>query len=404
MLSEHERALMKEIRSLKSELARLEQSQDLTSRTQRHRRQTLSNSREWATEALLESEAKYKAMFENMQNGFALHEMVFDEAEKPIDYIFLDVNEAFEKQTALKREDIVGRRVTEVLPGTANDPADWINTYGNVVLTGDSICFENYSEALDKWYSVVAYRSKEGQFAVIFSDITGRKKAEQDLLNNQAQFKSLASELVLAEERERNRLAVHLHDNIAQSLAYSKMKLQMVNATLENQIQIKDVTEVCETLTTMMKKVHSLTFELSTPVLTELGLEKAISHWLQEEIEQKHGIDTEFTDSGQSIPLTDDIQALLFRSVRELLANVVKHSQASRVEVNISQEEDQILVRLEDDGVGFAPDRVVVGGATGGFGLFSLRERLSQLGGSLEIDSCAGQGCRSLLRAPLEQP
>jgi PAS domain-containing protein len=84
------------------------------------------------------SEEKYKSLFENMQAAFALHEMVFDEAGRPIDYIFLDINEAFERQTRLKRENIIGRTVTELFPGIENDPVDWIGTYGNVVLTGSS--------------------------------------------------------------------------------------------------------------------------------------------------------------------------------------------------------------------------------------------------------------------------
>ena len=202
-----------------------------------------------AYEMLQESEGRYRSLFENMQNGFALHEMVFDEAGQPVDYIFLDVNEPFEAQTTLKREDIIGRRVTEVLPGIEDDPADWIGTYGRVVLSGNSYTFENYSEALDRWYSVVAYRPNEGQFAVVFVDITERKRAEQENTENRVQLKSLASELVLAEERERNRIAVHLHDDVGQNLAYAKMQLQMVRATLDDPSQQEDVTEVCDILT-----------------------------------------------------------------------------------------------------------------------------------------------------------
>jgi len=89
--------------------------------------------------------------------------------------------------------------------------------------------------------------------------------------------------------------------------------------------------------------------------------------------------------------------------VRELLANVVKHSQAKRVEVSISQDQDQILIHLADNGIGFAPDEVVIGKDTGGFGLFSIRERLSQMGGSLEIYSQPGQGCTGVLRAPVQR-
>ena len=359
--------------------------------------------RKRAEKALRESELRYKSLFENMQNGFALHEMVFDEAGKPIDYIFLDINEAFERQTTLKKEDIKGRKVTEVLPGIETDPADWIGTYGRVVLTGNSVSFENYSELLEKWYSIVAYRPNQGQFAVVFIDITERKRAEQENLENRAQLKSLASELVLSEERERKRIAVHLHDDVCQNLAYSKMKLQIVHAALDDRTHHDSLVEVSDTLTRIMQEVQSLTFELSPPILTEFGFEAAVSHWLTEQIKQKHNIATEFADDGQAKPLEDDIEALLFRSIRELLVNVVKHSQARRVKVSISREENQILIRLEDNGIGFAPDKVVVGRDTGGFGLFSIRERLSQLGGSLEIDSSPGRGCRSILRAPLQQ-
>jgi len=234
-------------------------------------------------------------------------------------------------------------------------------------------------------------------------DITERKQAEERLLDNQARLKSLASELVLAEERERNRIAVHLHDDVCQNLAYANMKLQMVHAALDDQTQLDDMAEASDTLTRMMQEVRSLTFELSSPVLTEFGLEAALGHWLTEQIEQKHEIATAFTDDGLAKPLADDVRALLFRSVRELLANVVKHSQAQRVEVAISRADNQILIRVEDNGIGFALDQVVVDRDTGGFGLFSIRERLSQLGGSLEIDSSPNQGCRSILRAPLQE-
>lgn len=247
-------------------------------------------------------------------------------------------------------------------------------------------------------------RNPQGQFQqthCIMHDITKRKKAEKELFDNRSQLKSLASELVLAEERERNRIAANLHDDVCQNLAYTKMKVQVVKAALDDQAQIEDMTEVINTLTRTMQDVRYLTFELSSPVLKELGLEAAVSHWLAEQIEQKHGIATEFTDDGQTKPLEKDVQALLFRSVRELLANVVKHSQAKRVKVAVSRAKDQVLIHLEDDGVGFSPDKVVVGKGTGGFGLFSIRERLSQMGGSLEIDSSPGTGCRSLLRAPL---
>ncbi len=114
-------------------------------------------------------------------------------------------------------------------------------------------------------------------------------------------------------------------------------------------------------------------------------------------MEQKHGIATTFEDDGQAKPLEDDVRAMPFRSVRELLTNIVKHSQNTR----IRKEGEQIVIHLEDDGIGFAPDGLEIGEDMGGFGLFSIRERLSHMGGSVDIDSNPGQRCRCTLRALL---
>ncbi len=125
------------------------------------------------------SEEKYRLLFENMMGGFALHKIVLDDKDKPVDYIFLEVNDAFERLTGLKRENIVGKRATQVLPKIQNDPVDWIGCYGNVALTGQEIRFESYSKTLDNYFSVLAFRPCEGQFATIFINITEHKLAEQ---------------------------------------------------------------------------------------------------------------------------------------------------------------------------------------------------------------------------------
>ena len=121
----------------------------------------------------------YQKLFRNMLSGYALHELVLDDAGHPVDYIFLEVNHAFEESTGLKREDILGKRVTEVLPGIQNDPANWIETYGRVVLTGQDLHLEQYSEPLKRWYAVTAYKTGELQFSTIFQDITERKQSDQ---------------------------------------------------------------------------------------------------------------------------------------------------------------------------------------------------------------------------------
>ncbi len=123
------------------------------------------------------AEQNYQTLFQEMLDGFALHEIICDNAGTPVDYRFLAVNRAFERMTNLKAADVVGRTVLDVLPGIEHH---WIDTYGRVALTGEPAYFENTSEDLHKHLIVTAFRPAQGQFACIFSDITDQKKAETE--------------------------------------------------------------------------------------------------------------------------------------------------------------------------------------------------------------------------------
>jgi PAS domain S-box-containing protein len=127
-------------------------------------------------EALRESESSFRSLFETMTEGFALHEIFTDEQGRPVDYRFLNVNPAFERLTRLKGSELIGKHVLEVLPDTEQY---WIENFGRVALTGEPVHFENYSASLDRWYEVFAYRPAPRQFAVVFTDITERKKTEE---------------------------------------------------------------------------------------------------------------------------------------------------------------------------------------------------------------------------------
>ena len=127
----------------------------------------------------MEVENKEYRLLEHLPDAFAYHELMTDNNGNPVDYIFIEVNRAFEQVTGLARDKIIGKKVTEILPGIENSSFDWIGTYGRVALTGEPITFESYFEPLLRWYEVAAYSDESGFFGVVFRDRTEQKKAQE---------------------------------------------------------------------------------------------------------------------------------------------------------------------------------------------------------------------------------
>ena len=185
-------------------------------------------------EKIRKSEEQYTQLFTEMEEGFALHEIILDENGKPIDYRFLDVNPAFEQQTGLYKKNIQYKTIREILPNIENY---WIETYGEVTLERKSIKYENYSAPFDKWFSVSAFCPKEKQFATISIDITEQKKSAQAVVESEERFRSLfenmaqgvlyhnpAGEIVLANEAAKNILGLSQSELMGKTSSDSRWK------------------------------------------------------------------------------------------------------------------------------------------------------------------------------------
>lgn len=234
-------------------------------------------------------------------------------------------------------------------------------------------------------------------FLVISEDITERKLSEQQILGYQERLKSLAAAVVLAEERERRRIGAGLHDDVGQTLAIVKIKLGELCRSAAESGSAQKLEEICGLLDQAIRSTRTLNFELSSPVLYELGLGAALQE-LGEMMASRGGIQFHFRAERWRDPGAE-LAIVLYRSVRELLFNVVKHARASNVRMAIDASGDQVRIAIEDDGVGFAAGGQVFD-ASGGFGLFTVREQLIHAGGGLEIDSSPGKGTRVRLFAP----
>jgi PAS domain S-box-containing protein len=237
---------------------------------------------------------------------------------------------------------------------------------------------------------------------IISQDITERKWSEERILTYQEQLRSLASELSLIEERERRHIATELHDNISQTLAITKIKLGMAQGLTSSTDWVGSLNEIGELVDQAIQYTRSLTFELSPPILYELGFEAA-AEWLTEQIQEQHHIEIGFEDDRRSKPMSEEIRIALFKATKELLINIVKHAQASKAKVSIWREDNSIRIRVEDDGVGFSTSEGKALGKTTGFGLFNIRERMKYIGGDMVIESEPGRGTRVTLSAPLEE-
>lgn len=601
--------------------------------------------------ALQESEGRYRTLFNEMSEGFALHEIILDEKGEPADYRFLEVNSAFERSTGLRAPEIVGKPVTEVLPGT--EPF-WIRTYGEVALTGRAMHFQQNSAVLGKDFEVFAYRPAPGRFAVIFLDITERLRAEralrrseedlnraqavartgswrmnvqkneltwsdenhrifgvpkgtpmtyegflatvhpddrdyvdrcwmaalrgepydiehrlvvngevkwvretadlefasdgsllggfgttqditdrkraeaqmerlasfpllnpnpvieadlegritftnpaawqlfpdlgkrgpshpwlegwegfaqtlkdgsgkhfrevnvdgrwyhqslhlvekgphlriygwditerkaaeealrrakenleervrertaelvaltEDLLNSRDQLRVLASEITMAEEQARKRIAVVLHDEVAQTLAAAKMRLDLLRSGGDDETYRRALTEARELLEQSIRETRALMTDISPPLLFDMGLAAACES-LAEKLTARHGIAIRCDISEDFAEVGQELSIVIFQVIRELLANAMKHSGARNVRVAIESRNRHLLVRVTDNGTGFDPKSVQGPTDQGGFGLFSIRERVMAFNGTMTVESNPESGTEVTIALP----
>ncbi len=227
-------------------------------------------------------------------------------------------------------------------------------------------------------------------------EISVRTEAEEAL-------RRLAAELSLAEERERQRIARELHDGMGQTLALVHMELGTLREPLSATGHSVPLENISALVLQAIQDTRSLIFELSPPILYQLGLEPAVE-WLAEETQKKSGLVCEVKDDEQPKPLEEGIRVVLFLAVRELLFNTVKHAQARQAKVTLRRENRHIKILVEDDGVGFDIFTTTSHAfPKDGFGLFSIRQQLDAFGGKIQFDSGPGQGTRVTIMAPLRR-
>ncbi len=330
-----------------------------------------------AEKALIESEKKYRSLFDNIQDGFALHEIVLDENNNPVDYIFLDINDAFERVTGLKKRDLIGEKVTETLPGIEKDPAEWIGTYGKVALTGESISFENFSESLQRWYSVSAYRPAEGQFAALLTDITETKKSEEKIKTSLKEKEVLLSEI---------------HHRVKNNLQIISSLLNLQSRHLRDEHD-KDLFKDTQNRVFTMAMIHEKLYESNK--LASVDFNEYIND-LTDNLLHSYNVNATSVKSKievGDVHLSIDLAIPCAQIINELISNSFKHAfpEGGKGEVQIKfnrTKDGKYKLIISDNGIGF-PEGVDFR-KTESLGLKVVNSLTQQLHGNIELDGRNG--------------
>ncbi|HEY3378617.1 MAG TPA: PAS domain S-box protein [Armatimonadota bacterium] len=354
--------------------------------------------RKYLGDHLREREERYHAIVSNVAMGICLVDAYGQ---------FLECNPAFVQMTGYIPEELVMLTLSQV-----TFPADWEQEQEHFLplWDGNSTGYSLEKRLITKsctpvWTlamtTLIHGPAGEPQYAVqLLEDISVRKEAERMRGEYEEKLRALTLNATLAEERERRRIAQNLHDQIGQSLAIARMQLGKISIALgaSDAPLHQDIEDTRTLLSEALDYSRTVTSELSPPILHELGLVPAL-RWLAKHFSDRYHLPTRLAAEGALPVLTQEARVVLYHTARELLFNIVKHAHASHGQLVVRHEGEAVMLTVTDDGNGF-PQSVSATGSEG-FGLFSVRERVGQLGGSLVIETGTTRGTRCLVRVPV---
>ncbi|MEN3325157.1 PAS domain S-box protein [Mariniflexile soesokkakense] len=345
------------------------------------------------------SQAKYKLLAENITDVISLHG-----TDATYEYISPSVKEV-----------------------RGYEPEDLLGKSPNYFIHPDDISESKSQKHLEKLLKglpvkiIYRFKHKEGHYRWVESnrqpimnennevvkivsssrDITDRIEKEQEIISYQKSLQNLTTEMMLVEEKQRKEIAANIHDHLSQSLVISKMKLNDLNKEIQSNEKRKEIGIIIKHISEALENTRKITYELSPPVLYELGLIEAI-HWLAEKIGDENKVKVQFTTDFNEIELTEPKLILIYRAIQEILTNAVKHSGTNQIDIIFTRYGQGLQIVIEDKGIGFIESQINISRKSNiGFGLFAVKERIQNLNGTFSIDSKPGFGTKVKLFVPL---
>jgi PAS domain S-box-containing protein len=320
-----------------------------------------------------------------------------------------DVNAASEALTGLPRRDMIGTDFSDYFTEPEKARAIYQRVFRDGLVRDYALEIRHRDgHVTPVLYNAAVYRDEAAKVIGVIAvarDITERTRMETEQERYRQRLRQLAERLASTEERERHRISSQIHDTVLQTLSLSNIKLGGVRKALADgglAERAREVDIVRGLLQDAIGESRSLMAELTPPLLHELGLVPALDDLL-ERLQKLHGNPIQLRDDGQPKPMAIAVQGFLFQATRELVLNALKHAGPCTITVDVTRENDKLRIHVEDNGAGFevSGDQHFVFHRAGGFGLFTIRERIESAGGRVELQSSPGKGTRVDLFVPL---
>ena len=332
-----------------------------------------------------------------------------------IDAYFKRVNPAFQDKLGYTEAQLLSRSFIDFVH--PDDRESTLNEVSKLSIGTPTVHFENRYQHADGSYRWLLWNTspvaEEGLVYATAIDVTERKQADEryrelerqsthKFAENERKLQAMANRLVLAEETERRKIARGLHDDVGQALMVAMITIDELEVCLDGHLQAL-AREARQHLKQAINSTRSLSFDLAAAALYDVGLGAALQS-LCERATKRSGIRFHPPSGLKGNPIPEPARVILYRVGRELIRNVVRHSEAQAARLELTCEDGLVRFTVHDDGRGFAvsEQQLDLNDAMSGFGLFSVRQQLQPIGGKLEIESAHGRGTRVTVTMPLD--
>lgn len=361
----------------------------------------LLKDRDESEKVLRESEARYRQLVEHAKAGI----LEFDFQTNRL----ISVNDSFLDITGYPKEEIFSLNPMDLM--TEESRKIYAKRFSQR-LSGEKISSDNAYQFISKsgqkkWVLLntnITFKDEHPQKAeAVLTDITHLKEVESKLISYQSKLKQLSVQLSRSEESQRHQLASRLHESVSQELFAAQLKVNALEKSIDDSKYSRPLEEIKDQIVKSIKDIRGITYDLSPPVLYDLGLKEAVES-LAKSISAQYHLPVKARFNGPFDQIDDEIKIITYRVIREIVQNAIKYARSSFIDIIVENKNNTLNVSVTDNGVGFDADSLSEGHySNDGFGIFDIREKINHLGGRLTIHSTPGSGTRIGLSVPLKE-